>query len=81
MSDLKFKFLVWLCPGLVMEVDRLRHKQEAMNDILMTGIPFTEEWCETAYQNVVAMEPDYFAGHVSIQDRQSSLIEIYRRSQ
>ena len=81
LPEIKFKILIWLCPGLVREVDRLRHMQEAMHDILVLGLPFSESLCEMAFQNVAALESDYMSGHVSIQDRQANLIEIYRRSQ
>lgn len=81
LSDAKFKILVWLCPGLVMEVDRLRHMSEAMHDILVLGLPYNEATYNLAFQNVVAMEPDYMAGKITIPERQSSLIEIYKRMQ
>ena len=76
----KFKILLWLCPGLVAEVDRLRHMSEAMHDILVLGVPYSEAVYYAAFQNVVSLEPDYMARKVSIQDRQASLLEIYRRS-
>lgn len=81
LSGLKLKFLTWLCPNLLLELDRLRWLSEANHDLHMVPVPYTEATVEMAYQNARALEPDFLAGKITIQDRQASLIEVYRRSQ
>lgn len=81
LNSLKFRLLLWLCPGLLAEVDRLRWMTEAIHDLHMVPLPYNEDTLEMAFQNVKAMEPDAVAGKITVQDRQASLIEIYRRSQ
>lgn len=79
MNRLRLKVLLWLCPGVLVELDRLRHFSEAIHDLHMVPLPYTEETLEMAFQNVKAMEPDAIAGKATVQDRQASLMEIYRR--
>jgi hypothetical protein len=79
-ADLKYRLLWWLAPGLIMEVDRLRWMTEALHDLHICPIPYSEASLEMAFQNVKNMEPDAMAGKATIQDRQASLMEIYRRT-
>lgn len=77
--ELKYKLLLWLAPGLIQEVNRLRWMMEALHDLHICPIPYSEASLEMAFQNVKNMEPDIMAGKATIQDRQASLMEIYRR--
>jgi len=80
LTELKFKALAWLAPGLFAEVDRLRWMTEAIHDLHMVPLPYTEDTLEMAFQNAKALEPEMLAGKATIQDRQDSLMEIYRRT-
>ena len=79
-SSLKFRLLVWLAPGLVSEVDRLRWLTEAMHDLLVLKIPYEDVWLDHAFCNARDIEPDMMAGKATIQVRQARLLEIFRRS-
>jgi hypothetical protein len=78
--ELKFRLLAWLAPGLIMEVDRLRWMAEANHDLHICPIPYSEGSLQIAFENCKNMEPDLMAGKATIQDRQASLMEIYRRA-
>jgi len=71
----------WLAPGLGAEVTRLRWMTEAMHDLHMTQLPYGEMELEMAFQNCRALEEDLMSGKITIQDRQASLVEVYRRAQ
>lgn len=75
----KAAILEKLAPGLVAEVNRLIWLTEAMHDILILQIPYTEQNLDISFQNVKHMEPDLVARKATIQDRQASLIEALRR--
>lgn len=81
LTELRAMILEWLAPGLSMEVCRLRWMSEAMHDLHMTQLPYGEMELEMAFQNCRAMENDLVSGKITIQDRQASLIEVYRRAQ
>lgn len=81
MQRIKARILGWLAPGLGAEVTRQRWLIEAMHDLHMTQLPYGEMELEMAFQNCRAMENDLVSGKITIQDRQASLIEIYRRAQ
>lgn len=75
----KAAILEKFAPGLVAEVNRLIWLTEAMHDLLILQIPYTEESLEISFQNVKHMEPDLVAEKATIQDRQASLVEALRR--
>ena len=79
MQRIKARILEWLAPGLGAEVTRQRWLIEAIHDLHMTQLPYGEMELEMAFQNCKAMEPELMAGDVTIQDRQTSLMEIYNR--
>ena len=81
MQTIKARILEWLAPGLGSEVTRQRWLIEAMHDLHMTQLPYGEAELEMAFQNCRAMENDLVSGKITIQDRQASLIEVYRRAQ
>jgi hypothetical protein len=81
LSGLKLRFLIWLCPGLLAEVDRLRWMMDANFDMHVLPIPYSPGTFQMAVDNCKNTEPGMFAGRTTWQDRQTSLIEIYRRSQ
>lgn len=80
MQRIKARILEWLAPGMGMEINRLRWITEAFHDLHMTQLPYGEAELEMAFQNCKAMEGALMAGEATIQDRQASLIEVYRRS-
>ena len=80
MQRIKARILEWIAPGLGAEVTRLRWMTEAFHDLHMTQLPYGEAELEMAFQNCRAMEEALVRGEATIQDRQASLIEIYRRS-
>ena len=80
LTELKARALEWLAPGLSMEVCRLRWMTEALHDLHMTQLPYGEMELEMAFQNCRAMEEALVKGEATVQGRQASLIEIYRRS-
>lgn len=75
----KAAILEKFAPGLVAEVNRLIWLTEAMHDLLILQIPYTEQNLDISFQNVKHMEPDLVAEKATIQDRQASLIEALRR--
>ena len=76
---MKLAILEKFAPGLVAEVNRLIWLTEAMHDLLILQVPYTEQNLDISFQNVKHMEPDLVAGNATIQDRQASLIEALRR--
>lgn len=80
MQRIKARILGWLAPGLGAEVTRQRWLIEAMHDLHMTQLPYGEAELEMAFQNCRAMEEALVKGEATVQGRQASLIEIYRRS-
>lgn len=76
---LKMRLLVWMAGGLLAEVDRLRWMTEANHDLHMVPLPYSEAALQTAFANVREFEPILMAGTATIQDRQASLIEAFRR--
>jgi hypothetical protein len=80
MQRIKTRILEWLAPGLGAEVTRQRWLIEAMHDLHMTQLPYGEAELEMAFQNCRAMEEALVKGEATVQGRQASLIEIYRRS-
>ena len=80
MQTIKARILEWLAPGLGAEVTRQRWLIEAMHDLHMTQLPYGEAELEMAFQNCRAMEEALVKGEATVQGRQASLIEIYRRS-
>jgi hypothetical protein len=78
--ELKFRLLAWLAPGLIMEVDRLRWMAEANHDLHICPIPYSEGSLQIAFENCKNMEQAMMEGKATIQDRQASLMEIYRRA-
>jgi hypothetical protein len=72
--------MIWFVPGLFEEINRLKFFTEAIHDLHIVPIPYTEETLDMAYQNARAYEPEMVAGKATIQDRQASLMEIYRRT-
>ena len=80
MQRIKARILEWLAPGLGAEVARQRWLIEAIHDLHMTQLPYGELELEIAFQNCKAMEEALVKGEATIQDRQASLIEVYRRS-
>ena len=80
MQRIKARLLEWLAPGLGAEVTRQRWLIEAMHDLHMTQLPYGEAELEMAFQNCRAMEEALVKGEATVQGRQASLIEIYRRS-
>ena len=78
-SKLQLRALEAIAPGLIALVDNLVFQVEAQHDLLCLGLPYNEETYQMAFENVRALEPELVAGNVTIQDRQSSLIEIYNR--
>jgi hypothetical protein len=80
MERIKTRILEWLAPGLGAEVTRQRWLIEAMHDLHMTQLPYGEAELEMAFQNCRAMEEALVKGEATVQGRQASLIEIYRRS-
>ena len=80
MQRIKARILEWLAPGLGAEVTRQRWLIEAMHDLHMTQLPYGEMELEMAFQNCRALEKDLVSGKITIQDRQASLVEIYRRT-
>lgn len=81
MQTIKARILEWLAPGLGAEIARLRWMTEAMHDLHMVQLPYGEMELEMAFQNCKALEEDLVSGKITIQDRQASLIEVYRRAQ
>ena len=81
MQRIKARIMEWLAPGLGAEVTRLRWMTEAMHDLHMTQLPYGEMELEMAFQNCRALEEDLMSGKITIQDRQASLVEVYRRAQ
>ena len=79
LSRLKFRLLVWLAPGLLTEVDRLRWITEAMHDIAILGLPYSEQILDMAVSNVREFEPRFIAGNADILERQASLQAAFRR--
>jgi len=79
--NLKRRFLAWLCPDLIAEINQRRWFTEAIHDLHMVPIPYSEYTLEMGFQNCKAMEPAIITQKATIQDRQASLIEIFRRSQ
>lgn len=77
--ELKFRILAWLAPGLIAEVDRLRFMTEAFHDLHMVPLPYSEGSLQIAFANAREFEPMLMAGTATIQDRQASLIEAFRR--
>lgn len=78
-SELKFKIVTWLAPGLIAEVDRLRFFAEAIHDLHMVPVPYNEFTLDQAFQNAKFYEPELIAGRATIQDRQLSLLEVLKR--
>jgi len=76
----KWRFLRWLAPGVLAEVDRLRWLTEAMHDLHVLDLPYTPAVEEAAWQNAKAFEPRLVAGEATMQDRQRSLLEVLKRS-
>ena len=79
LSRLKFRLLLWLAPGLLAEVDRLRWITEAMHDIAILGLPYSEQILDMAVSNVREFEPRFMAGDADISERQASLHAVFRR--
>ena len=79
LSRLKFRVLAWLAPGLLTEVDRLRWITEAMHDIMVLRLPYSEEILSTAVSNVQEFEPRFLSGETDIMRRQESLYAAYKR--
>ena len=79
LSRLKFRALVWLAPGLITEVNRLRWITEAMHDIMILRLPYSEEMLDAAVSNVKDFEPRFLAGETDITHRQESLYAVYKR--
>lgn len=75
----KAAILEKFAPGLVAEVNRLIWLTEAMHDLLILQVPYTEQNLDISFQNVKHMEPDLVAEKATIQDRQASLVEALRR--
>ena len=78
LTKLKFQVIAWFVPGLFAEVDRLRFMTEAIHDLHAVQVPYN---LDAAFQNAKNMEPLLISGEATIQDRQNSLLEIYKRSQ
>ena len=86
MIDLiRSRIIEWLAPSLLgrinSEIDRQRWMLEAIHDLHIVPIPYNEATIQIAFENARNFEPDLFDAKSTIQDRQASLIEIYRRSQ
>ena len=81
MQRIKARIMEWLAPGLGAEVTRQRWLIEAMHDLHMTQLPYGEIELEMAFQNCRVLEEDLMSGKITIQDRQASLVEVYRRAQ
>ena len=79
LSRLKFRALVWLAPGLLTEVDRLRWITEAMHDIMILRLPYSEDMLDAAVSNVKEFEPRFLAGETDTMHRQESLYAAYKR--
>ena len=80
MQRIKARLLEWLAPGLGADVTRQRWLIEAIHDLHMTQLPYGEMELEMAFQNCRALEEDLMSSKITIQDRQASLVEIYRRT-
>lgn len=80
MQRIKARILEWLAPGLGAEVTRQRWLIEAIHDLHMTQLPYGEAELEMAFQNCKALEEDLMSCKITLQDRQASLVEIYRRT-
>jgi hypothetical protein len=76
----KVRLAAWLVPGMFVEVDRLRWMSEANFDLHICPIPYSEGSLQIAFENVRNMEQAMMEGKATIQDRQTSLMEIYRRA-
>ena len=78
-AELKFRIIAWLAPAMVDEIFNLRWEIEANKDLHICPIPYSPDTLQIAFENCRNMEPDMIAGKATIQDRQTSLMEIYRR--
>lgn len=81
LTDLKFKVIAWLAPWLIAEVDRIRWITEANHDLHICPIPYGEATLQMAFANAREYEPRLVAGMATIEDRQASLMEAFRRMQ
>jgi hypothetical protein len=80
-KGMKVRFVCWLMPALIAEIDRQRWFAEAIHDLHMVPIAYNEATIEMAFQNARGMEQAIISGEATIQDRQNSLLEIIRRAQ
>ena len=85
MKNLKQRVAMWLVPGVLAEVSRMKFFTEAVHDLHMVPVPYNEVTVEVAFQNAIhfereVMERDGHLGPDFIRDRQTSLFEICQRS-
>jgi hypothetical protein len=85
LNSIRRKIVEWLLPELIEEHVGLMRSFEAMHDILVLGIPYTEGTYQQSLNNVIEFEQiarDVASGDLpSIADRGQSLIEVLRRSE